>query len=125
MRPPQSAVALSAASSAWSGRSEKVMELAAAVESAAAEVVANHAAAAALARRSAQAAAALDGRLAASEGDTPRRLAAALRTVLADAERFLKKTATRNKLQQALLAHKTAEHIGGLWSQLEALCGKA
>ncbi|KAL2917877.1 hypothetical protein HK105_202750 [Polyrhizophydium stewartii] len=98
-------------------------ELAVAVERAAAVVVANHAAAAALARRSAQAAAALDGRLAASEGDTPRRLAAALRTVLADAERFLKKTATRNKLQQALLAHKTAEQIGGLWSQLEALCG--
>ncbi|KAL2912658.1 U1 snRNP protein [Polyrhizophydium stewartii] len=94
-----------------------------AVERAAASVVAGRAAAAALARRAALTSALLNSRLASADDASLRRPAAALHALLGDACRLLKKAAAHNLLHQALLAHKTAEHITKLWTQLGVLAG--
>ncbi|KAL2913442.1 U1 snRNP protein [Polyrhizophydium stewartii] len=94
--------------------------LAAAVGWAAESAVVCRAAAAALARRAALAAAALDGRLDADDAALSRPTAA-LFGVLGDACRLLKKAAARNQLHQALVAHKTAEQLAGMWTQVGVL----
>ncbi|KAL2917408.1 hypothetical protein HK105_203073 [Polyrhizophydium stewartii] len=98
-----------------------VIALSASVERAAASVVVARAAAAALARRAALASALLNSRLASADDASLRRPAAALHALLGDACRLLKKAAAHSPLHQALLAHKTAEHITKLWTQLGVL----
>ncbi|KAL2913436.1 hypothetical protein HK105_207048 [Polyrhizophydium stewartii] len=99
---------------------QAISHVAAAVERAAAGIVVCRAAAAALARRAALAAAALDGRLDADDAALSRPTAA-LFGVLGDACRLLKKAAARNQLHQALVAHKTAEQLAGMWTQVGVL----